>query len=62
MRELRSAVRTGALILSIDRSVGGSRPLGTGQPISEVWEPARGTRAAPGRQADYISIRAHNLE
>ena len=26
MRELRSAVRTGALILSIDRSVGGSRP------------------------------------
>ena len=28
MRELRSAVRTGALIISIDRSVGGSRPLG----------------------------------
>ena len=30
MRELRSAVRTGALIISIDRSVGGSRPLGLG--------------------------------
>ena len=72
MRELRSAVRTGALILSMTaqseaagRWALGSRLQKSGNPHDRAARrgpAARGTRAAPGRQADYISIRAHNLE